>query len=180
MSRRLTKASMRRFYALAAAGFATAQIHNMLECECRQMSANRIVQYDDGPNKGLWHIRLQTCGSSEPRIGPYQLKADALRDIPVLQNQIDWCMNRLAGAIQGQSVPYIDYIALKVELELAYAKMGELEHEVLQLKSDNENLIHYYGIAEFQDRIHEYLQHASGSDDVLRGGTEPTSLPAMQ
>lgn len=148
---------------VAAAG------ERFLECECVDLAEEKhIAQFDDGgPNDGKWFVQLQHCDGAS-RVGPYETRQAAARDVPRLRAEVDFCIDRLAlGFEKEEPVPYADYVALKVDLEIAHLKIDELEHDIVELKADNTLLVEQFGLVEFQERILEYLQHASGSDDFL-------------
>lgn len=134
---------------------------DLLDCECRGVS-QRIRQYETEltPESGKWFVQLETC-SSKPRAGVYETREDALSDVPRLQTEIDYCIERLTQDDEPS------YALLREQLDVAKDKISELEHSLAQVKADNELLVEQYGIEEFQERINEYLQHALGTDDFL-------------
>eukprot|EP00631_Chrysoreinhardia_giraudii_P005012 CAMPEP_0197428258 /NCGR_PEP_ID=MMETSP1170-20131217/40548_1 /TAXON_ID=54406 /ORGANISM="Sarcinochrysis sp, Strain CCMP770" /LENGTH=232 /DNA_ID=CAMNT_0042955997 /DNA_START=15 /DNA_END=712 /DNA_ORIENTATION=- len=154
--------------ALALAAVRGQDQTSVLDCACRPLAEDRIARYDQGPFKGKWYVRFPTC-SSEAHAGPYASRDAAVADVPRLQAMSDFCFDRLTKAFEGESVPHADYVALQVELELTKARLGEVEHDLLQAQADNELLVNHYGIDTFRDHILEYLHHASASDDVLLG-----------
>lgn len=123
---------------------------SMLECECRRLS--RLTESADG-----WHVALPSC-SGTADVGPYESRGAALADVPRLRLEMDACVHRIATTLGPDEA---------VELELARLRISELEHDLEQLKADNDLLIKNEGLEDFRTRILDYLDHSTGNDDVL-------------
>ena len=123
---------------------------SMLECECRRLS--HLTESADG-----WHIALPSC-SGTADVGPYESRQEALADVPRLRLEMDACVQRIATTLTPDEA---------VELQLARLRISELEHDLEQLKADNDLLIKNEGLGDFRTRILDYLDHSTGNDDVL-------------